>query len=32
MSATKFGIELAKRFEKIKTNKGQVFYNGISLT
>ena len=31
MSATKFGLEIAKRFEKIKTSKGQIFYNGISL-
>jgi len=31
MSATKFGLEMAKRFEKIKTSKGQIFYNGVSL-
>ena len=31
MSATKFGLEIAKRFEKVKTSKGQIFYNGISL-
>jgi putative DNA primase/helicase len=31
MSATKFGLEIAKRFEKIKTSKGQIFYNGVSL-
>ena len=30
MSNTKFGAELAKRYEKVRTNKG-VYYNGISL-
>lgn len=29
MSATKFGIELSKRFEKVRTP--QIYYNGISL-
>ena len=29
MSNTKFGIEIGKRYEKIKTNKG-IYYNGIS--
>ena len=29
MSATKFGLEIAKRFEKVKGRT--VFYNGISL-
>ena len=31
MSNTKFGVEMSKRFEKIKTMNG-AFYNGISLT
>ena len=31
MSSTKFGVEMSKRFEKIKTRNG-TFYNGISLT
>lgn len=31
MSATKFGVEVAKRYEKVKTSKGQIFYNGISI-
>ena len=30
MSNTKFGAELAKRYKKVRTNKG-VYYNGISL-
>ena len=30
MSSTKFGVEMSKRFEKIKTMNG-AFYNGISL-
>lgn len=30
MSATKFGIEISKRFEKVKTKKG-AFYTGLSL-
>ena len=31
MSATKFSIELSKRFEKINTRNGK-YYNGLSLT
>lgn len=30
MSNTKFGAELAKRYKKVRTNRG-VYYNGISL-
>ena len=30
MSATKFGVEVAKKYEKIKLTKG-IFYKGISL-
>lgn len=30
MSNTKFGAEIAKRYEKVRTNKGY-YYNGISL-
>ena len=30
MSNTKFGIEIGKRYEKVKLSKG-IYYNGISL-
>ena len=29
MSNTKFGAEISKRYEKVRTNKG-IYYNGIS--
>ena len=30
MSSTKFGMELAKRFEKVRT-RGGIYFNGLSL-